>query len=100
MAGKVPTLRPGLSVDDLVGKNAWVGYYGEHGIPEVVDVAVAVALKGLIAKADSGGRVHRKVVSQTLGNIADTLKALSSTITDRMGKGELTPSVLDELAGI
>jgi len=100
MASKVPVLRKGLTVSDLKS-GCWVNEAGrfssEHELP-FTDEIVDLVLQRFIDHANSGERVHRKTVSNTCCMIADMLKALKDTISDRMGKGDLTPTLLDQIA--
>ena len=101
MAGKVPVLRQGLTLEELK-KGSWVcepnRYTSEYEDREASDKIIEIALQSLIDRANKGERVHRKCVKQTLNGAAECLKALASTIPERMGKGELLPGILDEIA--
>jgi len=107
MAGKirfgksVPILRPGLTVDDLK-KGTWYSepnrWKNQDELP-FVDEVVDLALQRLIDHANSGDRVHRRAIIATLCQIGDVLRAVKDIVSERMGKGELIPTVLDEIAG-
>jgi len=106
---KVPELRPGLSIDDLIGGSElqkllkakeWpcaTRYPEMDGIGfEVVEFL----LKRVIQHVNNGGRVTRQGLIEgftTAGKMSLRAKGL---ILDRMNEGKLSPTVLDRLAAI
>jgi len=100
---KVPTLRKGLTVDALL-KGTWMAvdgqYAGEYELTELTDRLLRDALQGLIDYANAGGRVHRRVVSSTLCNIANKLRFAKDHICQGIGADKFTPTILDELANV
>ena len=103
MSNKIPTLRPGLSVSDLLGGTWMVAesrYTATDELVELNDALIRAAAQGLIDHANGGGRVTRRTVINTLCGLSQMLTFLKDHITDKMSRGELTPSVLDKLAGI
>lgn len=104
MAGKkVPALRVGLTVDDLL-RGTWLAnpnrYTADGELVELSDKVLRDALQGLIDHANSGERVTKRTVIATLCAAADHLKAMKDIICEGLTRGEFTPTVLDELAGI
>jgi len=75
-------------------------YSSDGEIVELTDALLKAACQGLIDHADGGGRVTRRTVISTLCNLSDMLRAAKDTITQKMSKGELSPTVLDKLASI
>jgi hypothetical protein len=103
MAGKIPTLRPGLSVSDLIDGSWMVAetrYTATDELVELNDALLRAAAQGLIDHANGGGRVTRRTVINTLCGLAQMLTFAKDHITEKMSRGELTPSILDKLAGI
>lgn len=102
MASKIKTIRKGLTVADLK-HGCWISdkhhFQGDYGLTSLSDSIVEAALQGLIDAANRGERVHSKVISQTLGQIACELDSVKKIICQRLSRGELTPTILDEIAG-
>ena len=100
---KVPTLRPGLTGMELLS-GSWVveenRYTSEDELFDLNDEILSAAVQGLIDHANDGGRVTRRMVINTLCGLSNMLVAAKDHITEKMTKGELDPTVLDELAGI
>ena len=99
---KAPVLRAGLNVDQLLA-GSWMvregRYRREDELTDVVDSVLRAACQGLIDEADSGERVTRRTVINTLCAISDMLIAAKDTINEGLGSDKLTPTLLDRIAG-
>jgi hypothetical protein len=98
---KVPVLRTGLTVDQLLADTWMVSetrYVTDGEVSELTDSLLRAACQGLIDHADSGNRVTRKTVINTLCSLADMLRSAKDRITGKMSKGEFTPTLLDKVA--
>lgn len=102
MARKTLALRKGLTVEEL-RKGCWANepsrYTTEYELTDVVDEAVELVLQRLIDKTNGGETIHRRHISDTCCQVAAILKALKDVINDRIRREELTPTLLDEVAG-
>lgn len=106
MGRKIPKLRPGLSVNDLLD-GGWTKHYvngtrnyKEDGEMLFASEIVKIACEKLIEAANTGERVTRKNVKMTFSAIAYALKRSSETICDNMTNDKLSPTILDELANV
>lgn len=102
MAARTPELRKGLTREELLAGTWYAkllnGTYSYKPDPLENEAAAAfVALVDhLIAYVNAGNRVTRKDVT-TFFTMVERCAGVRAVITERMGKGELTPSLLDEL---
>lgn len=103
---KVPQLRKGLTREDLL-EGTWVGAvlkgegdwasYGSLNPQERDDLEACLPLLDyLIGQVASGRRFSRRDLTGFFTTV-ERFCAIRSVITERMAKGELTPSLLDEL---
>lgn len=100
---KTPQLRPGLTVDEVL-EGTWMvasdRYVSEDELFVLTDRLLREAVQGLIDEADSGGRVTRRTVINTLSGLSTLLMNAKDHIREKMSSGELDPTVLDEIANV
>jgi len=100
---KVPVLRKGLTVDQLLA-GTWLisenRYVNDDELIELSDRILRAVCQGLIDEADSGGRVTRRAIINTLPGIGNMLLTAKDHIIQKMGEGVFTPTLLDEIANV
>ena len=98
---KVPTLRKGLTVDNLL-EGHWVlspdRYVGEMEMTNVSEKILRATCQAMIDEADRGEQVTRRAIINTIGRLNDMLITAKDHITGKMGDGRLTPTLLDKIA--
>lgn len=106
---RTPELRPGLSIDDLIGgsylQDLLKTYEWEHFVryPEMEAIGFEVVeflLNRLIQHVNEGHLVTRQALTEgftTAGKMSLRAKII---ILERMNNGSLSPTVLDRIAGI
>lgn len=98
---KVPFLRNGLTVDELLS-GTWMvepnRYFNDGEMFDLSNKLLRDACQGLIDHADEDGQVTRKTVISTFCNLARMLTHAKDHITVKMGNGQFTPTVLDKIA--
>lgn len=101
MAKKVPALRKGLTVDEMLAGTWMVAenrYFTDGEMVKLSSSLLKAACQGLIDGADAGGEITRKTVISTLCNTARMLTNAKDHITLKMGEGVFTPTLLDKIA--
>lgn len=98
---KVPHLRKGLTVDELLA-GTWMvkedRYFTDGEMFELANKILRDACQGLIDGADGDSTVTRKTVISTFCSISRMLINAKDHITEQMGEGKLTPTLLDKIA--
>ena len=98
---KAPFLRKGLTVDELLAGTWMISetrYTSEGEIDHLTIKILRAACQGIIDEVDSGKRVTRRAVINTFCRIGDMLITAKDHITQKMGEGKLTPTLLDKIA--
>jgi hypothetical protein len=99
MAGKVLQLRKGLTREDLLA-GSWMADPARLARFTEVEKAAWLAYQGVldafVAYVNTAERVSRKDVSAFFVSI-ENFTGLRLVINERVGSGDLTPSLLDKL---
>lgn len=98
---KVPVLRKGLTVDELLSGTWMVDpnrYFNDGEMTDLTNALLRAACQGLIDHADENDRVTRKTVISTFCNLGRMLTHAKDHITIGMGEGKFTPTLLDKIA--
>jgi len=100
---RVPALRKGLTVDELLA-GTWMvmedRYFTDGEMVDLSDSLLRAACQGLIDHADEGGMVTRKTVISTFCGLARMLTSAKDHITEKMGENKFTPTLLDKIANV
>ena len=98
---KVPTLRRGLTVDELLAGTWMISpdrYIKDDELVELVDKMVRDTCQALIDEADAGEEINRRAVINTFCSIGQMLVTCKDHITQKMSNGEFIPTILDKIA--
>ena len=98
---KIPMLRKGLTVDELLAGTWMISpdrYNKDDEIVELTDKIVRAACQALIDEVDGGATVNRRTVINTFCSIGQMLVTCKDHITQKMGEGVFTPTLLDKIA--
>ena len=99
---KTPQFRAGLTIDDLIA-GSWINEQNRYQSTDELDFSIDIiraVCQGLIDAANTGDRVTRRGVINTLSAISTMTMAVKDNIIVKMNNGELTPTVIDELANL
>lgn len=98
---KILALRKGLTVDELL-VGTWMitetRYTTDHEMVEMADGILRAAVQGLIEAANDDKQVTRQTIINTFCSISKMLIMSKDWITQKMGEGKFTPTLLDEIA--
>ena len=98
---RVPALRKGLTVDELLSGTWMVNpdrYFNDGEMFDLANKILRDACQGLIDGADGDSTVTRKTVISTFCNLSRMLIHAKDHITIGMGEGKFTPTLLDKIA--
>ena len=93
MGDKLPVLRKGLSVEDLVAGTDYARVRSEIHI-RALKAALQVYIDEHVDKGERAGRGDFKEFALDLGYAA---KRVAESVRKRINAGELTPTILDKL---
>lgn len=104
---KIPVLRKGLSVRQLVGKSdsykvvhEGAKPWGNYATEAIAHVMVLEAVQRLIDHVDAGNDVGRQQVREMMTTISRRITVAADWINEGISDGELTPSLLDKIAEV
>jgi hypothetical protein len=106
MASKAPTLRKGLTVEEVI-RDSWLdhaqkgtggyGWTSKRFGQNVAMVAAKAAVQALIDAVDEEERVTMGEMMYFFTQLSDIVRDIGRVAKQRMANGELQPTLLDKL---